>query len=195
MKIDKHVRADQKQQQPVCVWLTGLPASGKSTVASALDRLLYAAGRHAYLLDGDAIRQSLNRDLGFSESDRIENTRRIAEVARLFVDSGLFVIVAFISPYQAQRDFARSLFETGEFLEVFVDASVEVCERRDPKGLYAKARRGEIVGFTGTDGVYERPLAPEIHLNTENESVEQCAGRILRAIQALQAQHCRIRSG
>ena len=133
MDIDKNARAKQKHQQPVCLWLTGLPAAGKSTIANALEKRLFAAGHHTYLLDGDDIRLGLNKDLGFSEADRNENIRRVSEVARLLVDAGLIVIVSFISPYRAQRDRARSLFEPGEFLEIFVDTPLQECERRDPK--------------------------------------------------------------
>jgi bifunctional enzyme CysN/CysC len=144
---------------------------------------MFAAGRHTYTLDGDNIRHGLNRDLGFSEADRVENIRRVTEVARLFVDAGLVVIVSFISPYRAEREFARSRFAPGEFLEIFVDTPLEECERRDPKGLYAKARRGELVNFTGIDSVYEAPASPEICLDTVTHSVEECVDRILFALE------------
>jgi adenylyl-sulfate kinase len=180
--IDKSARAKQKCQRPVCIWLTGLPASGKSTIAAALEDRLFVAGRQVYLLDGDIVRLGLNRDLGFSEEDRVENVRRVAEVARLFADAGLIVIVALISPFRAQREDARALFEPHEFIEIFVDAPLEVCERRDPKGLYAKARRGELKNLTGIDGRYEPPLHPEIHLSTAVDSVDQCVGRILSVL-------------
>jgi bifunctional enzyme CysN/CysC len=182
MDIAKNARAKQKRQQPVCLWLTGLPAAGKSTIANALERRLFAAGRHTYLLDGDDVRLGLNRDLGFSEADRIENIRRVTEVARLLVDAGLIVIVSFISPYRAQRDRARSLFEPGEFLEIFVDAPLEECERRDPKGLYAKARRGELTNFTGIDSPYEPPVSSEVHLRTTVQSPDECVDSIYRAL-------------
>jgi len=184
MIVDKKARAEQKAQSPVCVWLTGLPASGKSTIASALEFRLYTAGRHAYLLDGDLVRLGLSKDLGFSEADRAENVRRVAEVARLLVDAGLVAIVALISPNRSQRGHARSLFTSSEFLEVFVDAPLEECVRRDPKGLYAKARRGELKNFTGIDSPYEPPLSPEVHLATADESVDRCVNRIILALKA-----------
>ena len=166
MDIDKKARANLKFQQPICLWLTGLPAAGKSTIAYALERRLHAAGRHTYLLDGDDIRLGLSKDLGFSEADRNENIRRVSEVARLLVDAGLIVIVSFISPYRAQRDHARTLFAPGEFLEIFVDTPLEECARRDPKGLYAKARRGELKEFTGIDSPYEAPELAELTIKT-----------------------------
>jgi bifunctional enzyme CysN/CysC len=146
------------------VWFTGLSGSGKSTLANLLEKRLHTQGRHTYVLDGDNVRHGLNRDLGFTEADRVENIRRVAEVAKLMVDAGLIVIVAFISPFRVEREFARSLFAPGEFVEVFVDAPLEECERRDPKGLYAKARRGEIPAFTGISSPYEPPLQPELRL-------------------------------
>lgn len=182
MNIDKTTRAELKFQRPLCLWLTGLPAAGKSTIANALEERLYAAGQHTYLLDGDEIRLGLNKDLGFSEADRNENIRRVSEVARLLVDAGLVVIVSFISPYRAQRDHARSLFEPGEFFEIFVDTPLAECERRDPKGLYAKARRGELQNFTGIDSPYEPPLAPEVHLHTTLQTPEDCVDRIDRVL-------------
>jgi bifunctional enzyme CysN/CysC len=179
LDINKDARARQKLQKPFCLWLTGLSGAGKSTIANLLEKKLFASGRHTYILDGDNIRQGLNRDLGFSEADRVENIRRAMEVARLFVDAGLVVIVAFISPYRAERDLARSRFEPGEFVEIHIDASLEECERRDPKGLYAKARRGELLNFTGIDSAYEQPEAPEIRLDTVAESADECVDRIL----------------
>ena len=167
LDISKNVRSRLKVQRAQCVWLTGLSASGKSTIANLLDRRLTIEGRHTYLLDGDNVRHGLCRDLGFTEVDRVENIRRVAEVARLMVDAGLIVIVSFISPFQSERDYARSLFEPDEFKEVFVDASLEVCAARDPKGLYRKARRGEIRNFTGFDSPYEQPEYPDVRLNTE----------------------------
>ena len=180
--IDKTQRAAQKGQRPVCVWLTGLPGSGKSTIAQALDAELFRLGRHVALLDGDALRTGLNRDLGFTPQARAENIRRAAEVARLMVDAGLIVVCAFISPFRAERRFARSLFSSGEFLEVYLDVSSAVCETRDPKGHYAKARRGEITAFTGIDGSYEVPEAPELSLDTAEVSLEQCVEQILALI-------------
>ena len=175
-------RAAHLGQRPVCIWLTGIPAAGKSTIAKELERRLLASGRHAYVLDGDILRGGLNRDLGFSQAERAENVRRNAEVARLMVDAGLIVICAFISPYRNQRRFARSLFDPGEFLEVFLDAPVAVCEARDPKGNYARARRGEIPNFTGIDGSYEPPEAAELHLDTEHLSINECVLKILLAV-------------
>jgi bifunctional enzyme CysN/CysC len=182
MDIDKNARAKQKLQEPVCLWLTGLPAAGKSTIANALEKRLFAAGHHTSMLDGDDIRLGLNKDLGFSEADRIENIRRVSEVSRLLVDAGLIVIVSFISPYRAQRDRARSLFEPGEFLEIFVDTPLRECERRDPKGLYAKARRGELQEFTGIDSPYEAPVSPEVHLQTMLQSPDECVDRIQQVL-------------
>jgi bifunctional enzyme CysN/CysC len=182
MDIDKNARAKQKLQQPACLWLTGLPAAGKSTIANALEKRLFAAGRHTYLLDGDEIRLGLNKDLGYSEADRVENIRRVTQVARLLVDAGLIVIVSFISPFRAQRDHARSLFDPGEFLEIFVDTPLLECERRDPKGLYAKARRGELKNFTGIDSPYEPPISPEVHLQTTLQTPDECVDCICHAL-------------
>ena len=177
--ITGEVRAGLKRQRARCLWLTGLSASGKSTIANLLERRLVIEGRHTYLLDGDNVRHGLNRDLGFTEADRVENIRRVAEVARLMVDAGLIVIVSFISPFQSERDFARSLFEPGDFMEIFVDAPLEVCARRDPKGLYAKAMRGEIRNFTGIDSPYERPERPDLRLDTDKLSPQQCVELVM----------------
>ena len=181
--IDRAVRAQMKRQRARCLWLTGLSASGKSTVANLLERRLVTGGRHTYLLDGDNLRHGLNRDLGFTEADRVENIRRVAEVARLMVDAGLIVIASFISPFRSEREFARSLFEPGDFMEIFVDASVEVCARRDPKGLYARALNGEIRNFTGVSSPYERPVSPDVHLDTEKLSPEQCVKLVVRRME------------
>jgi bifunctional enzyme CysN/CysC len=178
LEINKETRGRQKLQKPFCLWLTGLSGAGKSTIANLLEKKLCAAGRHTYILDGDNIRHGLSLDLGFTDADRRENIRRATEVARLFVDAGLIVIVAFISPYRAERDLARSRFEPDEFAEIYVDASLEDCERRDPKGLYAKARRGELPNFTGIDSSYEPPKAPEIHLDTVANSPQECVALI-----------------
>jgi len=178
LEVSRPLRAALKQQQPCCVWFTGLSGSGKSSIANRLEQRLYAAGRHTYLLDGDNIRHGLNRDLGFTEADRAENIRRVAEVARLMVDAGLVVLVAFISPFRAERRLARDLFAEGEFVEVFVDTPIEECERRDPKGLYAKARSGALPNFTGIDSPYERPQSPEVHLITAGRSPEECAEQV-----------------
>ena len=166
LDVTKKARAAAKNQTPAALWFTGLSGSGKSTIANLLEKKLHAAGRHTYILDGDNVRHGLNRDLGFTEADRVENIRRVAEVAKLMVDAGLMVIVSFISPFRAERDMARSLFEDGEFAEVFVDTPIEECARRDPKGLYARALAGEIRNFTGIDSPYEAPGRPEIHLHT-----------------------------
>ena len=165
--VTKTARGLAKGQKPSVVWFTGLSGSGKSTIANLVEKRLTAMGHHTYLLDGDNVRHGLNKDLGFSDEDRIENIRRIAEVAKLMVDAGLIVLVSFISPFRAERQFARSILEDGEFIEVFVDTPLEICEQRDPKGLYKKARRGEIRNFTGIESGYEPPLTPEVHLVTE----------------------------
>ncbi|HET8986021.1 MAG TPA: adenylyl-sulfate kinase, partial [Trueperaceae bacterium] len=166
-QVRKSDRAAQKGQLPTVLWFTGLSGAGKSTVANALEQRLYLLGHHSYLLDGDNVRLGLNKDLGFDDADRIENIRRIAEVAKLFVDAGLIVMTAFISPFRSDRQLARELFAEGEFIEVFVDTPLDVAEHRDVKGLYAKARSGLIKNFTGIDSPYERPDAPEVHLRTQ----------------------------
>jgi len=178
LEVTKSARAKLKHQEARCLWFTGLSGSGKSTIANLLEKRLHAEGKHTYILDGDNVRHGLNRDLGFTEADRVENIRRVAEVAKLLVDAGLIVIVAFISPYRAEREMARGLFERGEFIEIFVDTPLEECERRDVKGLYAKARRGELINFTGIDSAYEPPPAAEIHLRTVNVSPEICVQRL-----------------
>ena len=180
--VTRAARQELKLQRARCLWLTGLSASGKTTVANLLEKRLHAEGRHTYVLDGDNVRHGLNRDLGFTEADRVENIRRVAEVARLLVDAGLIVIVSFISPFRSERAFARGLFAPGDFNEVFVDASVEVCAARDPKGLYARAMRGEITNFTGIDSPYEQPESPDLHLDTEKLGPEECAELILRRL-------------
>lgn len=182
LSIDKNARAQQKQQQPVCLWFTGLSGSGKSTIANLLEKRLFEVGRHTYLLDGDNVRHGLNRDLGFTEADRVENIRRVAEVAKLMVDAGLIVIASFISPFQADRQMARQLFAAGEFVEVFVDTPLAECEKRDVKGLYAKARRGELKNFTGIDSAYERPAQPELRLDTCQMSAEACVEEIIHTV-------------
>ena len=179
LEINRQARAAAKHQAARCVWFTGLSGAGKSTIANLLEKRLHAAGKHTYILDGDNVRHGLNRDLGFTEADRVENIRRAAEVARLMVDAGLIVLVSFISPYRSERRLARELFAEGEFVEVFVDAPLEICERRDSKGLYAKARRGELMNFTGIDSVYEPPESPEIHLHSGTTDAKACAAAIM----------------
>jgi len=182
LEVGKEQRAAIKHQVPRCVWFTGLSGSGKSTVANLLEKRLHAAGRHTILLDGDNIRHGLNRDLGFSEADRVENLRRVSEVAKLMVDAGLIVLVSFISPYRSERRAARELFAPGEFVEVHVSTPMEECERRDVKGLYAKARRGELKNFTGIDSPYEAPENAEIVIDTSKEAPEECALQVMRHI-------------
>ena len=183
-RIDKAARARAIGQQPCVLWLTGLPAAGKSTIADRVEQKLQALGRRTYLLDGDNVRHGLSRDLGFTDRDRVENIRRVAEVAKLMVDAGLIVIVSFISPFRSERRMARELMEKGEFLEIFVDAPLEVCEARDPKGLYAKARRGDLANFTGIDSPYEPPENPDLRIDTTELSPEAAADEVLRALQA-----------
>ena len=166
-------------QRGVTVWLTGLSGSGKSTIAVAAEKALLARGRHAYVLDGDNIRHGLNKNLGFSPEDRSENIRRIGEVARLFTDAGVIVFTSFISPYRADRDAVRALMDQGDFVEVHVDASVETCEGRDVKGLYQKARAGEIPEFTGISAPYEAPARPELALDTNGQSVEESVASLV----------------
>lgn len=173
VEVDRDARAAMKGQRPAVLWFTGLSGSGKSTIAALLEKKLHAAGRHTYILDGDNVRHGLNRDLGFSGKDRAENIRRVAEVARLMADAGLIVLVSFISPFRAERDFARSIMGEGEFVEVFVDTPFEECARRDPKGLYRRAFSGAIRNFTGLDSPYEPPQNPEIHLETLGRSPDE----------------------
>ena len=180
--IDKTVRATAKGQRPACVWFTGLSGAGKSTIANLVERRLAALGYHTYLLDGDNLRHGLNVDLGFTDEARVENVRRVAEVAGLMVDAGLIVLVCVISPFQGERQFARSRFGAGEFVEVFVDTALAECEQRDPKGLYAKARAGEISNFTGIDSPYERPASPELHLRTQGLRAEQLAEQVIERL-------------
>ncbi len=182
VEVDKAARAAQGQQTPRVVWFTGLSGSGKSTIANLVEKRLYAAGRRTYLLDGDNVRHGLNKDLGFTEADRVENIRRVAEVSRLMVDAGLIVLVSFISPFRAERQMARSLLADGEFVEVYVDTPLEVAETRDPKGLYQKARRGELTNFTGIDSPYEPPEDPEVRIDTTVLTAEQAAAEVIDAL-------------
>ncbi len=171
--VDKTLRAELKQQKPAVLWFTGLSGAGKSTIAGAVETRLAQLGYHTYLLDGDNVRHGLCSDLGFSEQDRRENIRRIGELAKLMADAGLIVLTAFISPHRVERQMVRDLLPEGEFIEVFVNTSLEVCEQRDPKGLYKKARAGEIANFTGIDSAYEEPLTPEIDLPAGDESIDR----------------------
>jgi bifunctional enzyme CysN/CysC len=179
VRVDKAARAGQNSHQPAVVWLTGLSGSGKSTIANIVESKLHTLGVRTYLLDGDNVRHGLNRDLGFTDADRVENIRRIAEVSALMVDAGLVVLVSFISPFRAERRLARESVEDGEFIEVHVDTPLAVAEERDPKGLYAKARRGELTNFTGIDSPYEPPEAPEVRIDTSTTSAEAAADQII----------------
>lgn len=177
--VTQEKRANQKLQKPCILWFTGLSGSGKSTVANAVEGLLYEQSKHTYLLDGDNVRHGLNKSLGFSEEDRVENIRRVGEVSKLFCDSGLIVLSAFISPFQADRDIVREMSREGEFIEVFVDTPIDVCEQRDPKGLYKKARAGEIKNFTGIDSPYEAPENPEVHIINHDISIMDAAQTVI----------------
>jgi bifunctional enzyme CysN/CysC len=185
LDVDKQLRARLKGQKSCVLWLTGLSGAGKSTIANRVEKRLAAAGRHTYLLDGDNVRHGLNKDLGFTAQDRVENIRRVAEVARLMVDAGLIVLVSFISPFRSERRMARELFPAGEFLEVFVDTPLAEAERRDVKGLYRKARRGELKNFTGIDSPYERPENPEIRIDTTALSADEAAARVIAHLESL----------
>ncbi|MBI1212330.1 MAG: sulfate adenylyltransferase subunit CysN [Alphaproteobacteria bacterium] len=182
LDVNKEARAELKGQRPAILWFTGLSGSGKSTIANIVEQKLHAMGRHTYMLDGDNVRHGLNRDLGFTDADRVENIRRVAEAAKLFVDAGLIVLVSFISPFRSERRTARELVKPGEFLEVFVDAPLEVCMERDPKGLYKRAQAGEIKHFTGISSPYEAPDQPEIHLETATMPPEDAADRVIDLI-------------
>jgi len=187
---DQTVSREQKQQhkghKPVLLWYTGLSGSGKSTIANAVEAKLFELGCHTYLLDGDNVRMGLNKGLTFSDEDRVENIRRISEVAKLFVDAGLIVSTAFISPFKADRAQARAIMAEGEFIEVFIDTPIEVCESRDPKGLYKKARAGEIPNFTGISSAFDIPESPELHIKTADQSIEQSVMQIVKYLQQKQ---------
>ena len=177
--ISKKQRASLKKQKPCLLWYTGLSGSGKSTVANAVDALLFKLGCHSYLLDGDNVRHGLNGDLDFSDDSRVENIRRIGEVSKLFLDAGLIVSTAFISPFAQDRASARAKLEADEFIEVYIDTPITICEQRDPKGLYKKARAGEIKDFTGIDSSYDVPQSPEIHVKTAEQNIQACAEQIV----------------
>ena len=182
LDINKAANAEQKGQNPAVLWFTGLSGSGKSTIANEVQRRLYASGRHSFILDGDNVRHGLNRDLGFTDADRVENIRRVAEVSKLMVEAGLIALVSFISPFRAERELARNLMEEGEFIEIFVNTPLSVTETRDPKGLYKKARAGNLKNFTGIDSPYEAPENPEIEINTAEMSVEDAAERVINGL-------------
>ena len=185
IEVNKQAHVALKGHKPAVVWFTGLSGAGKSTVANLVEKKLHAMGRHTYLLDGDNVRHGLNKDLGFTEADRVENIRRVAEVARLMVDAGLIALVSFISPFRAERAMARSLVESGEFCEVFVDTPIEEAERRDPKGLYRKARRGDLKNFTGIDSPYEPPERAEVRIDTTAVSPEDATESIVAQLRAM----------
>ncbi|WP_440054844.1 adenylyl-sulfate kinase [Pseudoalteromonas sp. T1lg65] len=182
--VEKSNRTEQKGHKPCVLWFTGFSGSGKSTVANALERALFSQGVHTYLLDGDNVRHGLCKDLGFSDEDRVENIRRVGELSKLMVDAGLIVLTAFISPFQAERDMVRNLVEDGEFIEVFLNTPLDICEQRDPKGLYKKARAGEIKHFTGIDSAYEPPINPEICLNTSEQSLDDSVQQLLQYLKS-----------
>lgn len=178
-RVDKGLRAMQNKQRPACLWFTGLSGSGKSTIANELEKTLFEMGKHTYILDGDNVRNGLNRDLGFTEADRVENIRRVSEVAKLMLDAGLIVIVTLISPFRREREMARANFNEHEFREIFISSAIEVCEARDPKGLYKKARAGEIRNFTGIDSPYEVPQSPDLVIDTKNDDISTAVARLL----------------
>ncbi len=183
-QVTQKERSKIKKQKPCILWFTGLSGSGKSTIANAVESKLLGMDKHTYLLDGDNVRMGLNKGLTFTDEDRIENIRRIGEVSKLFVDAGMIVLTAFISPFQEERDAVRSLVNKGEFIEIFIDAPLEVCESRDPKGLYHKARKGEISNFTGISSPYEAPVKPEIHIINDKMTIDGVATQIINYLQS-----------
>jgi bifunctional enzyme CysN/CysC len=182
--IDRNARSERYGQRPMLLWFTGLSGSGKSTIANLVEQALFGAGRHCYSLDGDNLRHGLCNDLGFTAADRVENIRRAGEVAKLFLDAGLIVLASFISPFRAERQMLRELLPAGEFIEIHVDAPIEACMKRDPKGLYAKAKAGLIPNFTGISSPYEAPENPDIHLKTADFTAEECAAQVLHVLRA-----------
>jgi len=182
--VTKQERSQANGHRGAVLWFTGLSASGKSTIANVVEHKLHEMGKQTFVLDGDNVRHGLNKNLGFSAEDRAENIRRIGEVAKLFCDAGLIALTAFISPYRADRDKARELLESGEFVEIYVNASLETCEARDPKGLYQKARAGEIKGFTGIDDPYEPPEKPEIVLDANEKSIDELADEVVNYLES-----------
>jgi len=180
--VDKESRLRMNGHRPAILWFTGLSGSGKSTVANIVERELHNQGVHTYMLDGDNVRHGLNRDLGFTDADRVENIRRVGEVAKLFVDAGTVVLCSFISPFRAERQMVRELVGAEEFIEIFVDTPIEECKRRDPKGLYARALEGKIKNFTGIDSPYEPPASPEIVVDTSSASAEESAQRVVQSL-------------
>ena len=185
LDVDRAAHVQLKGHPPCIVWFTGVPAAGKSTIANLVESRLHRLGLHTYLLDGDNVRHGLNADLGFTPADRVENVRRVAEVARLMADAGLVVLVAFISPFRSERRFARSLVAAGEFCEVFVDVPLDVAEARDPKGLYAKARAGKLANFTGIDSPYERPERAEVVVASDRSTPDEAAERIVAKLREM----------
>lgn len=177
--ITKEDRSQLLKQKPFVLWFTGLSASGKSTIANLVEKEMFRMSYKTYLLDGDNVRHGLNKDLGFDEESRVENIRRVGEVSKLLLESGIIVLTAFISPFKSDRDLVRSLFKEGQFLEVFIDSSLEVCESRDPKGMYAKARNGDIQNFTGISSPYETPISPEIHVLNNSISLQSASKQII----------------
>jgi bifunctional enzyme CysN/CysC len=180
MSVNKDTRSKLNEQKPCVIWFTGLSGSGKSTIANILEQKLHLINKRTYLLDGDNVRHGLNKDLGFTDTDRVENIRRVGEVSKLMVDAGLIALVSFISPFRSERKMARDLMQEGEFIEIFISTSLEECERRDPKGLYKKVREGQLKNFTGIDSAYEKPDSAEIILNTQQSSPEELVEVILK---------------
>ena len=192
LDVSRETHAALKGQKPAVLWFTGLSGAGKSTIANLVEKKLAARGRHTFLLDGDNVRHGLNRDLGFTEADRIENIRRVGEVARLMADAGLIVLTAFISPFRAEREMVREMLPEGEFIEIFVDTPLAEAEKRDAKGLYAKARAGELKNFTGIDSPYEAPEAPEIRIDTTAMSAEEAADLIVEELIEAALDRCQV---